>query len=542
MSATRHELGQWFTPESVADLALSLVLPGLPPNGRVLDPSCGDGVFLRRAKARGVAPECLIGVDIDASAIDAARVHLPKAELVHGDFFEETLDPVDLIVGNPPYVRQERLEPRAKARIADLVAKDWPQLERNEIDRLVGRSDLAAPFLLRALARLRPGGRAAMVVSTAFFDAGYGEQFWALLGQVASLQLVVTAPKERWFLDAAVNTVIAVFTSHATSEDLQVARLHVASTVAAKRLAAGDRLDEIACMRQVGRKDPKRWAASLRAPDAWFDFLAAGRAGMTTLGEVAEIRRGITSGANDIFYLPRERALALELPSQFLQPLLRAPGRGGAPCIEVVADECEEVVLVVPSATDLEAYPALKRYLESFESPETRTSLAARTPWWALRPRPAQVFFSKAYGERFVQQFSPEPIVADQRVYCVHPCEGVEPALLAAVLNCTMTALAIESLGRASMGAGALEWTVGDASNLPILDPRLLRNEEVLQAFGVLTRRTLGPVEAESQQADRVALDAAILEAWPHLRDSLASVTQALVHTVAERQARARGL
>ena len=549
---TRHELGQWFTPEPVADLALALALRGASPEAEILDPSCGDGVFLRRAAARGKACCKLYGVDIDARAIDAARSEIPEAQLLHADFFDYgggdlgwKDHQVDVIVGNPPYVRQERMDTPSKDRIVSILATDWPELSRSDLAALVGRGDLAAPFLLRTLRFLKPGGTAALVISSAFLDSAYGAQFWKLLGKFASLTMLVDAPKERWFQDAAVNAVIAVFRVGApegkADQELSLARLQLPTHRAAEALTHGSALEEVAEVRHASRTKPQTWAAALRAPDAWFRFVSQAGDALITLGEVAEIRRGVTSGANEIFYLRRGQASELGIPDSFLRPLLRAPGKAGQGSIAVNPLHSTHLALVIPPETELADHPALLRYLQSFEGAAQRRTLSGREPWWAMPVRPAQVFLSKAYAQRFVQPFAATSMVADQRIYCVHPRSGVDSELLSAVLNSSITALALESLGRASMGEGALEWTVGDARQLPILDPRKLSNDGSVQsAFRELATRGIKNVEEEVAQSDRQALDSRVLAAWPELAALGKDLQLALVDTCLARQRRAQ--
>jgi hypothetical protein len=306
-------------------------------------------------------------------------------------------------------------------------------------------------------------------------------------------------------------------------------------------MGQGGSIEEVADLRMASSSEPQSWAASLRAPEAWFRFAHAAGSRLTTLGEVAELRRGITSGANDIFYLSAEQVRELDLPASFLRPLLRAPGKAGHKGIVVDGDHCTQFALVVPPETDLAAHPALSRYLASFEGAESRRTLAAREPWWALQARPGQVFLSKAYAERFVQPYALTPMVADQRVYCVYPKDEVSPIVLAALLNASTTALALESLGRASMGEGALEWTVGDARSLPILDPRQLKDPApLIRAFEELGSRPIGSVSAEAQEADRQELDRAALESWPELAALQEELQEALARTCAARQLRAK--
>lgn len=112
----RRELGQFFTPAVVAGFAwdfLETMHHGkFPANTRIIDPACGDGVFLRVAHERGQLPaRCLFGADIDETLepdwrrdplLEGASVHLanglvdaPAMGLVEGTF--------DIVAGNPPF-------------------------------------------------------------------------------------------------------------------------------------------------------------------------------------------------------------------------------------------------------------------------------------------------------------------------------------------------------------------------------------------------------------------------------------------------------
>src|SRR5262249_11409092 len=100
-------LGQVFTPAPVADLVLSLALGEGRAGARVLDPSCGDGVFLARANARGLVAH---GVELEPRLAAAARERAAGPVQVEvADFLAlpPPKEPFDAVIGNPPYVRQE---------------------------------------------------------------------------------------------------------------------------------------------------------------------------------------------------------------------------------------------------------------------------------------------------------------------------------------------------------------------------------------------------------------------------------------------------
>ncbi|HTM21806.1 MAG TPA: N-6 DNA methylase, partial [Kofleriaceae bacterium] len=280
----RLELGQWFTPAPVAELALALASPA--PGARVLDPACGDGAFLAAARRRGLSAASLHGVEIDPQAAAACAAAVPGAQVRCADLFDVTeAAPFDVVVGNPPYVRQERLGPGAKQRMRARLAGDWPEAEAADLDRLVGRGDLAAAVILRALRLTRPGGRVALVVSSALIDADYAAPLWRLVARAGRVLAIVDAPAERWFADAAVNAVIVVIergagpsTSRAlrarppkASEDereVMVCRLRVATEVAAGRVCGVEGLAAVGEVRRTA-EGPAGWAAALRAGPAW---------------------------------------------------------------------------------------------------------------------------------------------------------------------------------------------------------------------------------------------------------------------------------
>jgi hypothetical protein len=279
----------------------------------------------------------------------------------------------------------------------------------------------------------------------------------------------------------------------------------------------------------------------LRSSGAWLELERVAGEALVPLGALCEVRRGITSGANDVFYLPRARARALGLEPEVLLPLVRSP-RAAAATIAIDPGATRDVALVCPPDEQaLSRYPAAGRYLADRAEARLRPTLRSRRSWWALPARPARLFFTKAYAARFLHRLAPVPVVADQRVYSLHPRPGIRLELVAAALNSTFGAFAIESLGRASMGEGALEWAVDDARGLPVLDPRALASRDaaaVRSALAAVAARPIGPVDAERGRPDRRRLDAAVAAPWPALASLLEPVHDALIGSVRRRAAR----
>ncbi len=107
-------MGQWPTPWWLVVAVTERVVAQLPMFAKVLDPACGDGRWL--VAAGQIRPDLkLFGTDLDPAAISAARATLASAgvtaELSVADALADPspLPDVELVVGNPPYVRPQNL-------------------------------------------------------------------------------------------------------------------------------------------------------------------------------------------------------------------------------------------------------------------------------------------------------------------------------------------------------------------------------------------------------------------------------------------------
>lgn len=159
----RRRLGAWYTPPALVAHVVANTVPDRPV-GRVvvLDPACGDGRFLVEAsrvlRERGAEP-VLVGFDIDADALAVARQHpdLREADLECADALDPRTqwarEPVDLIVGNPPF-----LSPLS-ARVRD------DDRHRGVPSPAGAYADVAVRFLDRSVRTVRAdGGRIGLVL------------------------------------------------------------------------------------------------------------------------------------------------------------------------------------------------------------------------------------------------------------------------------------------------------------------------------------------------------------------------------------------
>lgn len=148
--------GQVFTPPTIVDLMVGKLFRHRRPmrDDRVLDPGCGAGAFIegisRWCRERDIEPPYVVGLDSDARLIEEARRAIGsdgKVTLTSADFLLGDFGTFDFMIGNPPYVRLERLSEPERA------------LYRKKFTTAFNRFDLYILFFEKALGSLAPGGR-----------------------------------------------------------------------------------------------------------------------------------------------------------------------------------------------------------------------------------------------------------------------------------------------------------------------------------------------------------------------------------------------
>ncbi|MHB1422882.1 MAG: Eco57I restriction-modification methylase domain-containing protein [Gemmataceae bacterium] len=193
----------------------------------VLDPACRSGSFLVRAYYRKRHLDArrphrdligeLFGCDIALYPAHLATLNLAAREIndeanypriARRNFFDFSTDqpfcqlptpgnpgahvPVmlpalDAVDGNPPYVRQEKVEKKDKARFGKMIGAAWPDL------RLSGRSDLHCYFWPAAARLLKADGYFGFLTSSSWMDVEYGFalQGWMLRAKSESKRFSV---------------------------------------------------------------------------------------------------------------------------------------------------------------------------------------------------------------------------------------------------------------------------------------------------------------------------------------------------------------
>lgn len=206
MKSRQRHLGQFFTPQTVVDFALE-TLVWLSGGGcrRLVDPACGDGIFLRRALELGLVElDGVCGVDKDATLADSwsewgqgprQRAHLQVADGLLSDL---PAGAFDWVVGNPPYAGTGLKE--AETSVLQTI------VERYELARIrtKGKVETAESlrhlpievlFVERFVSLCRPGGYLAIVLPEGIFSNTRWRFVREWLLKRVTLQAIVSLPR-----------------------------------------------------------------------------------------------------------------------------------------------------------------------------------------------------------------------------------------------------------------------------------------------------------------------------------------------------------
>lgn len=192
------DLGQFFTKDIVAQYMVSLF--DLPKNANIMDPCFGAGSFLKALASSGFTD--VTACEIDAALSNQIKDSYSQFRLLNTDFLQYD-GSFDGIVMNPPYIRQEKIDELAEYGITKGKLRSNPLFSD-----LPSTANMYMYFIIKAIDLLKDGGQLIVIFPSSWMNARTGHSFKKSLLEKCGLEKQVHIYGDVFDKEALVDVVI----------------------------------------------------------------------------------------------------------------------------------------------------------------------------------------------------------------------------------------------------------------------------------------------------------------------------------------------
>lgn len=475
--------GGYYTSARVAEWLCAWAIQDA--SDTVLEPSCGNGVFLEAAMHRYQAlgasasqiARNLKGIEIIAAEAKHARDRLAvligkDAENVveNSDFFgwwQSTDQPAyNAVIGNPPFIRYQSFPEPHRARAMAIMGEQG--LSPNRL------TNIWVPFVVAATASLEVGGRLAFVLPAEILQVTYAAQLRSFLTDRFK-RIDVVACNELFF-EKAEQEVVLLLADGALKRASETNICRVAMTEADKVSDITDRIPSAilkAAKPKTIQHDNEKWLKYF-LDNKQIAFMRALREAEITaaMSAHASIDVGVVTGKNEFFVLSSDQVTELGLEG-YTTPLVSRSvqlkgTRLGKTDWRTLSAAGDRVHLLNISPAQLERLsPKLKRYIQDGESKEFHKGYkcSIRKPWYTV----PSVWTPDGFAFRQIYDFPRMVLNTSDATSTdtIHrmKSKGAKPERIIANTYTWLTAASAEIEGR-SYGGGVLELEPTEAERL----------------------------------------------------------------------------
>ncbi len=344
----------------------------------------------------------------------------------------------DVVIGNPPYVRQETLS-------------DFKDYFSRHYEAFDGVADLYTYFMENGLRLLRDRGLFSIIVSSSFLRTTYGKSLRSILKKHAAVLRIVDFGGLPVFANAKDTYVCIPLLEKGPQQTLvEVCKVPSLEVQDVSEYVLGHRFT-------IPHQRLSEEAWSLKSDEEAEVFAKVVKAGKP-LGEYVEGRffRGVTSGLNEAFIIDAETRKSLitqdRRSSELIQPLL-----GGEDVRRYISRERGQWLIFTRRGVDIDQYKAIRKHLERWKEDLTpkrnKKAKRGRKPgsykWYEIQDdvayyeifdRPKLIFPDICKGPRFCLDSKGHYLA--NTAYCL----GTDDLYLLGILNSRLFWFAISNI------------------------------------------------------------------------------------------------
>ena len=482
--ATKNKLrGGFYTPEPIAEFMLKWATNGNQALD-ILEPSCGDGVFLQLIKNKEIVYNSITAVEFDDDEfVKVEAIELVNSNYINDDFHRFCLNTdtkYDLVIGNPPYIRYQYFSKEQQELAAEIFSKSnlkYSKLTNAWVSFVVGSSQL-----------LKDTGKIAFVLPAEVLQVSYAQQLREFLAHFYNKINIISFEK-LVFPEIQQEVVLLLCEKDGTN-------LHKIDHLEVKDAADLKDID-------ISKLDNPQKKIDFKSNKWTFYFLdqieidflekLQRNKNVPKLGAYANVEVGITTGANPFFTVPLSTIQFYDL-EKYAKPLV---GRSVQVPSLIFTEkdwkknrdsDAKTHLLTFPKMKDLNGSFGAREYIEFGEEREINKGYkcSIREEWQIV---PSQKLSDALFIRR--NHLYPKLIINEAEAYTTDTMHRVNikknvnlKAFVASYYNSLSFAFA-EISGR-SHGGGVLELMPSEVENIML--PYDDSNEELVETIDKMIR------------------------------------------------------
>lgn len=495
--------GAVYTPVEFAQFLTKWAINN--PNDEVLDLGTGLGSFVFEAHKRLVELGCsaesasqqIYGTEIDDQAWSefkslAQKMGFTFPNIVNGDFFSSSIPYVDVVIGNPPYVRRSDIDDIDTIR--EVVLCD------DTVEDISRLTDLYVYFLLHAMQFLRNGGRLAVITADPWLNVGYGKVLKKALIKDFTVEALISIDRPV-FADAQVKPVLLLATKSQIvgQNDVEFVRVKNGLPIDQLHMYLHGQVThhdiQQATIHGSLLKPENTWGIHFKAPELYETIVS--HPYFVTVKTVAHTQMGHQTLAKDFFVLNKNQLHEYNIEQEFLQPLAQSAQYLSHP---IISDHHEiEFFLFYCSHSkeDLANTQAL-RYIEAGESAivpirgknqtvvgyhnKQRIQKSSRQNWYDLRSLiekrgRAEILLPRLFYRNFIVYWNRADYIPGELFIEFTPRNDINPEVYLAILNSSLMEVIFRCHAQV-YGGGTYNMNSGAVKNVPIINASLLTADQ----------------------------------------------------------------
>lgn len=482
-NATDQKLrGAYYTPPAIAKFILQWGING-SNDLNILEPSCGDGVFLECIGNDEMPYNSVTAVEYEVGEAEKARaIALHDSEVINADFHRFCLDTdkrFNLVVGNPPFIRYQYYDPEQQ-KLADEIFKR-SRLKRTKL------TNAWVTFVVGCSQLLAETGKMGFVIPSELLMVKYAQQLRQYLAKNFN-KINIISFENLVFEEIQQEVVLLLCEKNGTAE-------HLIEHIEVKDAGGLLTLDPHRLKFPTKKIDfhTDKWTYYFLEKKE-LDLLEKVKRNMPSISTYANVEVGITTGANDYFTVP-ESVVTLYNLIEYARPMVGRSIQVNSLCftkkdwLANVASGAKAHLLVFPSGVKENGNDGVRAYIENGEKEGVNNGYKTgiRDEWYII----PSIKLSDALFLRRNNQY-PKFVLNEAKAYTTDTMhrvfikEGVnKKAFVASYYNSLSFAFA-EILGR-NFGGGCLELMPSEVGGICM--PYRVENEALFAEIDRMLRQ-----------------------------------------------------